>query len=426
MVKMFIFVLIMFIFFVKADDNDGSRMRKKTIERFDAYIQRLDTTDLPEDIKKRLENLSEIPLNIAVTGGSGVGKSTLVNTFRGLSANDIDAAPVGVVEMTNEIISYTDPKHPEFTYWDLPGCGTPIFPRETYLTQVNFNTYDFFLIVAANRFTENDAWLASEIQKQNKQFFFIRNKVNLDLQNEKRDHPNLNSTEVLDLIRNDCISKLNGNIKQEKIPIYLISALLHDNNRWDFRKLVHDSIRESLRFKQELVINQLRSFSQTQIMKKADLVRSRIILASLLAAFSAAIPLPGIFLMSNMIIIEHESDIFKTALLLDEKWLVSLITSKPTHFDIIDSSLLNTNNVDYYKHVCIGYLTIYLGRKIIEFWMLRINEQSQSLKVKNTPHYAVFIEQGLYICLSFFMVAGELSLLVDYLENSALNLIKNF
>ncbi len=135
MVKIFIFVLIMFIFFVKADNNDlGNQMRKKTIERFDAYIQRLDTTDLPEDIQTRLKNLSAIPLNIAVAGGSGVGKSTLINTFRGLSANDIDAAPVGVVETTKKVIEYNDPKHPEFIYWDLPGCGTPSFPRETYLT----------------------------------------------------------------------------------------------------------------------------------------------------------------------------------------------------------------------------------------------------------------------------------------------------
>jgi len=53
---------------------------------------------------------------------------------------------------------------------------------------------NFFLIVSAGRFIENDAWVDNEIQKQDKQFFVIRNKINIDLENEKCDHPKLNST----------------------------------------------------------------------------------------------------------------------------------------------------------------------------------------------------------------------------------------
>jgi len=42
----------------------------------------------------------------------------------------------------------------------------------------------FFLIVSAGRFIENDAWVDNEIQKQDKQFFFILKKIHIDLENK--------------------------------------------------------------------------------------------------------------------------------------------------------------------------------------------------------------------------------------------------
>ena len=43
------------------------------------------------------------PVNIAVLGQSGVGKSTLVNTLRGLGPTSRGAAPVSSTQMTGEI-----------------------------------------------------------------------------------------------------------------------------------------------------------------------------------------------------------------------------------------------------------------------------------------------------------------------------------
>jgi hypothetical protein len=51
--------------------------------------------------------------------------------MRGLRADDPQAAPVGVEETTKKIKSYQDKTNTNFVYWNLPGCGTSNFPRDT-------------------------------------------------------------------------------------------------------------------------------------------------------------------------------------------------------------------------------------------------------------------------------------------------------
>jgi predicted GTPase len=77
-----------------------------------------DTDSAVSMIKKYLEDMNN-PLNIAVTGRSGSGKSTFVNAFRGIDNTDERAAPTGVVETTMKPEPYPHPRHPNVTLWDL-------------------------------------------------------------------------------------------------------------------------------------------------------------------------------------------------------------------------------------------------------------------------------------------------------------------
>ncbi|KAH1179611.1 hypothetical protein KIL84_005661 [Mauremys mutica] len=100
---------------------------------------------------------------------------------------------------------YPSPNHPNVRLWDLPGIGAPDFQPTTYLRQVNFKRYDFFVIIASERFKCNHAALAREIEKMGKRFYFVRSKVDEDLRNEERDHPRTFSQEsVLERLRMDC------------------------------------------------------------------------------------------------------------------------------------------------------------------------------------------------------------------------------
>ena len=90
---------------------------------------------------------------------------------------DKGAAKVGVTETTMAPTCYAHPENENVELWDLPGVGTPNFPRSAYLEKVGFDTYDCFIILSESRFTENDQWLAQSVVEGGKRFYFLRTKV---------------------------------------------------------------------------------------------------------------------------------------------------------------------------------------------------------------------------------------------------------
>lgn len=138
-----------------------------------------------------------IPVNIAVIGITGVGKSSFINAIRGLTADDEGAAAVGVTETTTKIAPYTHPDNPNLKLWDLPGVGTDDFPQAQYLRLISVDRYDFFVVISATRFFEVDTWLVKELAKRGKKFVFVRTKVDLDVKNNRRSHPRSHSEEAV-------------------------------------------------------------------------------------------------------------------------------------------------------------------------------------------------------------------------------------
>lgn len=67
-----------------------------------------------------------------IIGPSGTGKSTLVNTLRGMRAKDAGAAKTGVTETTHKRQAYDMPNYPYAQIHDLPGGGTKAHPQSTY------------------------------------------------------------------------------------------------------------------------------------------------------------------------------------------------------------------------------------------------------------------------------------------------------
>uniref|UniRef100_A0A8C6TZA4 IRG-type G domain-containing protein n=1 Tax=Neogobius melanostomus TaxID=47308 RepID=A0A8C6TZA4_9GOBI len=187
----------------------------------------LENNDLARAAKKALEYLdmsNNVPLNIAITGESGSGKSTLVNALRGIRNKTEGAAPTGVMETTMEPTEYLHPEHPNIKIWDLPGIGTINFTADKYLEYVGFQKYDFFIIVSSDRFRENDAKLAKEIQKMKKKFCFVRSKIDHNIRDEKEEDPNTKEEDVLNIIRNNCTEELQK-LGFESPKIFLVSGL---------------------------------------------------------------------------------------------------------------------------------------------------------------------------------------------------------
>jgi len=186
-------------------------------------------------LERKRDEWKNTPLNVAVIGNSGVGKSSFINAIRGLNADDEGAAAVGVTQTTMEPRSFPHPDNPMLKFWDLPGVGTDEFPRASYLKQIDVDRFDFFLLLTADRFTENDTWLCDEFEKRDKKYFFVRTKIDLDISNNRKAHPKTHNDEgVVKKIRQE-IEQILRKHKVEDAQIFLIDN--YEFNKFDFEKL---------------------------------------------------------------------------------------------------------------------------------------------------------------------------------------------
>uniref|UniRef100_A0A3Q2CTN2 Interferon-inducible GTPase 5-like n=1 Tax=Cyprinodon variegatus TaxID=28743 RepID=A0A3Q2CTN2_CYPVA len=240
-----------------------------------------------EKLREYLDKTSKVPINIAVTGDGGNGKSSFVNAFRGVDDNDDHAAPTGVDETTMEVKEYPHPNHPNVIFSDLPGIGTTKFPASKYLKLVGFKKFDLFIIISAGRFTENDAKLAKEIKKMGKKFYFVRSKVDLDLQNEQRKQ-DFSEQKTLEKIRDYCLKEH----KIESQQVFLVSS--HDIHLYDF-SLLRDTIERDLPdHKKDALLLASPSIFPDIIEKKKKFFQRQIWCLTALSGVVAAVPLPGL------------------------------------------------------------------------------------------------------------------------------------
>ncbi|XP_025050875.1 interferon-inducible GTPase 5-like [Alligator sinensis] len=168
------------------DPEAISHVPQEKLKKLKAALEKGDLTAAAKNAQEMLDDAEKISLHIAITGVTGSGKSSFLNAMRGLDDGDEGAADIGVLETTSKPAPFPHPQDPNITFWDLPGIGTPAFPEDTYLQQVEFGRYDFFIIISSTRFTDKDIKLALEIQSLGKSFYFVRSKVDQDLDNERR------------------------------------------------------------------------------------------------------------------------------------------------------------------------------------------------------------------------------------------------
>ncbi|RXN10214.1 interferon-inducible GTPase 5-like protein [Labeo rohita] len=249
-------------------------------------------------VKNKLKELENVTLNIAITGNTGAGKSSFVNALRGLPNDDRNAAPTGSVETTMKPSMYQHPFMPNVKIWDLPGIGSPKFRAKKYLKDVNFHTYDFFLIVTSERFKENDIELASAIKKSKKLFYFIRTKIDNDVRAESQ-KKNFDERTLLENIREDC----KVNLLKVGIPrIFLVSSFHLE--KYDFQKLVNTLEDELPKNKTFALIQSLPVYSLEALTKKKTYFKKLIWLNALAAGLGAIPPIPGLSLACDYFIIK--------------------------------------------------------------------------------------------------------------------------
>ena len=234
---------------------------------------------------------------------------------------DIDdgAAKVDPLECTEEPKCYDHPSNPNIKFWDLPGITNPIYngDLEMYCKNVPLDKYHTFLIFAKDRFTADDLKLAEMIRSIGKKFFFIRARIDQDVENTRRSRLHLfDKDATLDEIRNDLSQNLikRGLLKDER-EIFLVSS--HFPAEYQFGELTHailavlpEQQRESL----ILTIDNALILSKNTLKRKVEVLHKRIKYAAMISAVAAAVPIPGASVAVDIALIKTEIDFYKSQL----------------------------------------------------------------------------------------------------------------
>ncbi|XP_041497372.1 interferon-inducible GTPase 1-like [Microtus oregoni] len=273
-------------------------------------------------ITNALKEIDSTPLNVAVTGESGAGKSSFINVLRGIGHEDKDAAKIGVVETTMERHPYTHPNIPNVVFWDLPGIGTTNFPPKDYLEKMKFNEYDFFIILSATRFKKNDIDLAKAIRMMKKDFYFVRTKVDSDLKNEKKFKPRTFDREkVLEQIRSSCVRTFQEN-NIEKPPIFLISnKILSD---YDFQILVDKVVNTLPVYKRHNFMLSLPSITDAAIERKRQFLEQSIWLKAFATGLLNMIPSLTLLMVNDVGDLKYSMNLYRAVFGVDDASLQGL------------------------------------------------------------------------------------------------------
>ncbi|CAB4026889.1 interferon-inducible GTPase 5-like, partial [Paramuricea clavata] len=298
---------------------DFSEWEKLSMEDVPKHIEEHGVSGIEEFFKAKLERWKNVEIHIGITGDSGVGKSSFINTIRGLGDNDENAAKAGVTQTTSEAANYHHPTNNKIEFWDLPGIGTPDYPDlETYCNKVGLEKYDTFLILTAVRFTKNDLLLAEKVKSMGKAFFFVRTKIDVDVHSERR-KDGFNEEEMLNDIRQDCLKNLKGFGVSDEI-VFLISN--HDPAKWDFDRLTQailDGLPLRLKESLTLSLNSLTTLSKDLLKRKAEILRGRIWMAAAASGVGAVVPVPELSGALDLVLLTREVNMYKSQLGLPEE-----------------------------------------------------------------------------------------------------------
>jgi len=225
-------------------------------------------------------------VNIAITGRSGTGKSSFINALVEKWTGKKGPAKAGIKETTVECGRYEHPNNPNIVLWDLPGLGTGGFPAEDYLSRVNVQVYDVFIIMTADRFTEQDTRLGEELMKRNAAIIFVRTKISQDVANSKRDFPEKDERTVLKEVKNYMIDKSSKFLKG--FGVFLIDN--HHFDKYNFRDLEKCMLDKISVSQGQALILSISNMSKVNLDLKITELKNQIVTTALRAALVGTLP----------------------------------------------------------------------------------------------------------------------------------------
>lgn len=198
--------------------------------------------DCPAPSWLKCEEISLKCLSIGITGNSGVGKSSILNTIRYLSWKDSASAKTGTIETTMKPTRYGSGLpmlDPILQFFDLPGAGTVKFLLDTYIEDMGLRHFDMIILVLGERVTEHDVKVICYLKKYNIPMFVARSKMDQVLADAN--YKELDVADVFQTIR----SYISTECGISKDIIYLLTSRRNEpfnsnKDKYDHEKLASD------------------------------------------------------------------------------------------------------------------------------------------------------------------------------------------
>ena len=232
---------------------------------------------------------------------------------------DRGAAEVDVVECTKLLQCYDHPSNPNIKFWDLPWITNPIYCGDLrqYCKRVPLEKYDIYLIFCKERFTTDELKLAKSIKSNNKKLFFIRGRIDQDVENLRRSKGHLfDEDATLDTIREKISENLiESGLLKDKKEMFLVSN--HFLTGYQFDELTQAILAVLPERQRESIIlttdNALR-VSKNTLEGKVEVLKKRIKYVAMASAMAAAVPIPGASIAADIVLIKREIDFYKSQL----------------------------------------------------------------------------------------------------------------
>ncbi|XP_046562331.1 interferon-inducible GTPase 5-like [Haliotis rubra] len=391
------------------------------IDEIRRHVDEHGLSGLPGIVQDKMKDWRNVPLSIAVVGEAAVGKSSFINSIRGLTADDEGSAAVGTGDTTQEPTMYRHPYNEKLVFWDLPGVGTPRFPQdEWYLGRVGYSKYDFFLLLSDDRFTSKDIWLAREIESLKKDYFFIRTKIDDAMESAENSERDFSEGKVLERIKKNCYDNFKaGQLAQR--AVYCIDC--YDKFKWDYTELMEDILVSLPELKRNALVLSLSPLTKGVIKSKTMILKTRATKMALVSGIQGAgtslIPIPllggAISVSLDIALLAAEVTFYLKQYGLDDESLQEL------------SSRTNTT-VEYYRDALKGGSAIMASRQSVKTYLMNaIKSEAAEQALKRIPiemcRFIPFVNALVGGAANFATAYYMLYQMIDDLEKDAMKVL---
>ena len=232
----------------------------------------MDISEQAESLRKKAEEANSTPVRVALFGQPGAGKSSIINAIVG--------------EKIATVGSHTDTTVTEEKYtWnglyfcDLPGYGTAKFPAETFFKRFDVLSFDIFLCVSSEKFTEADTAFWQKLKSEARICIFVRNKIDSMFEEGKT------REELCEIVRRDIHRQTGGSE-----PVVFTSCVTKEG-----MAELNEAIMEALGgFKKIRFLRSAKAYTEEFLNKKREACQNYALLAGGAVAVANAVPVPGV------------------------------------------------------------------------------------------------------------------------------------